>query len=488
MLAGQEAAHRVDRDLGHAVGLTEVVDRQLVVSGDLCHVVVPDERRPIGREHVLDRAEVAVADPDAGDDRAGRVIGVVRVAGEVAVGLEVLEVVRGPGLQRGRPPAAIFGLELEARAPQRVGGGVGVVGQDVRDEVRRGRGEDLVAVAGIGGVVVDDVAVRVLDALDEVRLHQPALVRDRAVCAGQIDLVNAEGPEGQRRHRELAVVAWIELEAEPLGHGDHVLGTDELLRLRDRDVQRVLQRVPHADRAALAVVGVGRIEAVGDVGPDVHEHRGRADDAGLEARGIRDRLEGGPGLAVGLADDVEVRLVLRRRPAVERGGPDIREHGAGAVVDRHDRVVVDVAALELRDPGQRILAVFLDKPLVAQPIHVVADARPLLREALVAPVVEGGVDGETAGVEQILSLEQLVRLASHRVHEVRRAVPVVPGRRQDDLLCDRLVVLLLGDEVRPEHLGEHEVAHDDGLCRRRDHVDGRAVTLLLDSLGGGVEA
>ena len=51
---------------------------------------------------------------------------------------------------------------------------------------------------------------------------------------------------------------------------------------------------------------------------------------------------------------------------------------------------------------------------------------------------------QTAGVEQILSLEQLVRLASHRVHEVRRAVPVVPGRRQDDLLGDRLVVLLPG--------------------------------------------
>ena len=143
VLAGQEAAHRVDRDLGHAVGSAEVVDRQLVERGDLGHVVVPDERRPIGREHVLDRAEVAVADPDAGDDRAVRVFGIVRIAGEVAVGLEVLEVVRGPGLQRGRTPPAVIGLELEARAPQRVGGWVGVVGQDVGDEVGRGGGENL---------------------------------------------------------------------------------------------------------------------------------------------------------------------------------------------------------------------------------------------------------------------------------------------------------------------------------------------------------
>ena len=141
-LAGQEAAHRVDLDLGDAVGAAEVEDRQLVAGGDLGHVVVPDERRAVGREDVLDRAEVAVADPHAGDDGAGRVVGVVRVAGEVAVGLEVAEVVRGAGLQRRRPPAVI-GLELEARTPQRVRLGIGVVGEDVGDEVGRGGGEDL---------------------------------------------------------------------------------------------------------------------------------------------------------------------------------------------------------------------------------------------------------------------------------------------------------------------------------------------------------
>ena len=171
-LAGQQAAHRVDRDLGHAIGPGEVVDRQLVEGGDLGHVVVPDEGRAVGREDVLDRAEVAVADPHAGDDRPVRILGVVRVAGEVAVGLEVLEVVGRARLQRRRAPSAI-GLELEARAPQRVRGRIGVVGEDVGDEMRRGGGQHLLAVAGIGGVVVDDVAVGVLDPLDHVRLHEP---------------------------------------------------------------------------------------------------------------------------------------------------------------------------------------------------------------------------------------------------------------------------------------------------------------------------
>src|SRR3972149_5702415 len=52
------------------------------------------------------------------------------IGGQVAEGLQVAEVGRGPGLQRGRPTAGI-GEELEAGAPQGVGGRIGVVGQDV---------------------------------------------------------------------------------------------------------------------------------------------------------------------------------------------------------------------------------------------------------------------------------------------------------------------------------------------------------------------
>jgi hypothetical protein len=114
------------------------VDGKLVERGDLGHVVVPDEGRPVGGEDVLDRAEVAVADPDAGDDRPGRVLGIVGIAGKVADRLEIAEVVRRPGLERGRTPRAVIGLELEAGTPQRVRRRIRVVGQDVGDQIRGG--------------------------------------------------------------------------------------------------------------------------------------------------------------------------------------------------------------------------------------------------------------------------------------------------------------------------------------------------------------
>ena len=125
---------------------------------------------------------------------------------------------------------------------------------------------------------------RVLDPLDQIRLLQPPAIGDRAVRAGEVELMDAERPERERGDGVLVVVERVELEAQPLGHGNHVLGADELLRLADRDVERVLQRVADADRASLSAVGIRRVEALGDIGPDVHEHRGRADDAATRSR------------------------------------------------------------------------------------------------------------------------------------------------------------------------------------------------------------
>ena len=89
-LAGQHAAHGVDgRPRSLPSGRVKSEHGQLVERGDLGHVVVPDEGRPIGGEHVLDGGEVAVADPHAGDDGAVGSSTVVRVGGEVSEGLEV---------------------------------------------------------------------------------------------------------------------------------------------------------------------------------------------------------------------------------------------------------------------------------------------------------------------------------------------------------------------------------------------------------------
>ncbi len=65
-------------------------------------------------------------------------------------------------------------------------------------------------------MVVDDVAARVLDALDEIRLVQQPSVGERPVGAGKVDLVHAQRSERQRRDRVLAVVGGVELEPKPL--------------------------------------------------------------------------------------------------------------------------------------------------------------------------------------------------------------------------------------------------------------------------------
>ncbi len=176
------------------------------------------------------------------------------------------------------------------------------------------------------------------------------------------------------------------------------------------------------------------------------------------------------------------------RLAVEVGAAHVGEHRTRPVVDGHDGVVVDVAALQLFDPAQRRLAVLGGQLLVGEAIHVVADLRPLLRGGLVAVVVEGGDDVEPAGVEQLLALEQLVRLAAHGLHEVRRQVGGVTRRRELDLFGQGLVVFGLGDEVGLEHLLQHDVAGVDGLGRLRHHVAHLVAGVLLHRLRRRIQA
>ena len=153
-VAGQQPAHGIDLRLHDAVRPREVAQRQVGGGGDLGHVVVPDEGGSIGGKDIGDGGEVAVADPDAGDQRA-LVDGRIGIGRQEAEGLQVAEVVGGAGLQ-GRRPAALIGLELEARAPDRVLGGIGVVGQDVGDQVGGLLRQDALWLGGVLGVVVDD--------------------------------------------------------------------------------------------------------------------------------------------------------------------------------------------------------------------------------------------------------------------------------------------------------------------------------------------
>src|SRR5205085_284698 len=112
----QHAADRVDLLLDDPVGAHEVPQRELVVRRDLSHVVVPDERRTVSGKDVADRREVAVADPDAGDDGAIGLLG-IGIGREEAKGLQVPEIVGGARLEGSGPSPTVWSGEGEARTP-----------------------------------------------------------------------------------------------------------------------------------------------------------------------------------------------------------------------------------------------------------------------------------------------------------------------------------------------------------------------------------
>ena len=151
----------------------------------------------------------------------------------------------------GRRPASVSSWK---RGPHRVLCRVGVVGQDVGRQVR-GLGRDgLDRVGAVGLAVVDDVPVTVDDPLDEVRLVVDAAVGQRPVGRRQVD--HPDPDRAERERGDIRVLGFIPLQPQPLGLLDDRLGPDELLGFRDRDVQRVLQRVAGPHRPALVVVRI----------------------------------------------------------------------------------------------------------------------------------------------------------------------------------------------------------------------------------------
>ena len=227
-----------------------------------------------------------------------------------------------------------------------------------------------------------------------------AAVGERPVGGHEIDrpdLLHAEG-EGQLR-----LPLALELHPELLGLGVDVVGRVEGHRLDGRDVERELERVADADGAALEAVGVvGRVAAP-EVRADVHQHRAGGDGLVVDADRVVERLERRSGLAIAVADDVELRLevLLARRGVVVRAA-DVGDQLAGLVVDRHERAVVEVLALEVGHPRLELL----EPERLGRRRHVLLvrddgrGADPLLGDLLEADV-EGRGDPQPAEIERV---------------------------------------------------------------------------------------
>ena len=117
-------------------------------------------------------------------------------------------------------------------------------------------------------------------------------------------------------------------------------------------VQRQLEGLSDANRAALEAVGVLRRPAAAEVGRDVEQEAARRQRPLVERRGVDDRLERRARLP-----ERRRRVVLRLElPALEvlavvAAAADVGEDVAGPVVQRDERAVVEVLVPEVVDPA-----------------------------------------------------------------------------------------------------------------------------------------
>ena len=375
---------------------------------------------------------------EVGEDRLGK----VRRVGVVALVVDRLARLENAAPDRGR---VLRGIADEPQVGRLVGGaglagdgGVGVphgtdlvaggvAGDDALEDVGRSLGhavlEDLL---GIVGVLVDDVAVAVLDARDAARVAVVAAGREDREALGHLEGRNADRADGDREVR-----GDVDVDAhEPAGLDD-LLSADGLGDLRVGGVGREDRR---ALEGLVAVVGVAVVLDL-PRGRDLHRRGAVEVDVGVHARaqGCDERI------------DLEARAALACR-------------GGGGV-----ELVVVVAAAA--DHGAHVAVSVLDadegagERVVPGLVELVDDGA--LRRTLDIGV-DGGVDLEAA-LEDGRLIEVLEQELAHVVGEVGEgAHGVAEGADvQDELLGGRRIELLLGDVARIQHAVEDDVAARD---------------------------
>ncbi len=184
-------------------------------------------------------------------------------------------------------------------------------------------------------MLVDHVAVGVLDPLDEVGLDPFSLVGDTRVGGGHFERAHRLGAEDDGRDG-----AEGRLDPEPVGDLHDVGGADPDRDLAEHGVDRAVGRRLQGDDAGLVVAGISA-----DPGLDASVFDllwGRVVPVRVERYALlqgsdeSERLEGRSGIAAALGGDVVLALAgLQIGSEVESR----RDHdlGSGAVVDHGDR-------------------------------------------------------------------------------------------------------------------------------------------------------
>ncbi len=352
-----------------------------------------------------------------------------RVAHEPGVG----EVLRGAGLPGGRLLPEPGG---RSGAPSHVGL------QDLRDEPGR---LDRDGPFRVGPVLQDDVALPVLDPIDEDRIDLHPVVGERGVGGGHVERRHVLGPERQR-DRQIGEVG-----GDPEGPGGvgHVGDADDLAQPQKGTVRGAQGLGPdgrHRATAAAEVAGpVGIGEATGIVERAV---TGSVDLVGghqplLHRRGQHIGLERGACGPALLGGDVELVLT---RPGAEPRTTDQCSHPAGPRLECGERRDEEALVVGLVSPG-RGLGCGLG-------LRVVGGVDP-------QPTAEQGLGSVVGGRAQAGVVEQL---PADLLDEVVGGLPL---RRDEPGLRDRFgpVVLGLGfgDVAGVEQSVERDIAPVVGL-------------------------
>ena len=324
-----------------------------------------------------------------------------------------------------------------ARLTGHVHGNVEVVGQDCRgtgatdralEDVRHGLGD-------LGGeyllrgvhVLVEDVAVTVLDAGDGHALAVHAVGSERRVGLGHLhgrDTHRAQGHGGIRRK--------VDVNAHGVSGGNDVLDAHGERHLRVRRVERFLGGEAQRHGAVARVAVVLHLPVVGDLQRRVGvEHDGGV-HALVDGGGQGKHLHGRARLAACLRGCVELADVV---VTAAHDGLDV----AGGRVDGGQAKLQVGIAHHVELLGNGLLGVLLPRA-----VERGVDAQAALEDGVVVKLLE----------QQRLHVVREVRILAHRV---RIGAVVEP-----QLLRHGLVVLLLRDVAGGEHTVKHDVAAPHG--------------------------
>ena len=309
------------------------------------------------------------------------------------------------------------------------------------------------------GIVLErpnDVALRVRDGQDHGALDESPCVGYGAIRRHEVGRPDLDCSDADR-HAGIRVRG--EGQPEVLRSLHQVVDAVDRGGLHSRDVERVLDGLPHTYRAALIVVGVmGRVPAA-HVGGYVHEQRRCGHGLILETDHVVDRLERRTRLTVAVAQNIELRIEqilprvsrVRHGLLIKPGAARVGEYLTSSVVDRYQGPVVHVGGAQTGGQTGRWVRPY-DSVVVVR-VRLNGDANARLRQVVNRRRLRSEIGSHDVGLQPLLG-RSLHRCVERRDHLVAADIHLLTvggvdagAAQQGGQLFAHLLVELRGDQV-----------------------------------------